>query len=299
MPATTNQFAKAISLVDYQPAFISGADTVSWDWKKLATLKTTNRKTEQVFSWAGLPIPAQTNELQPIYYADMAELPATTFTMTKYSLATSFSYELLKYDQHVRDLMAKAGKQMGNAHSYLKDVVIANIFNNATTATVYDSVALCGTHTTRSGDSVDNALAAASLSFDNLWSQIDYFSTALVNHSGMKFTSKPKYLVLNPIQAKTVEKILETDREPDQGDWNKNTLLKRGIQPLYCPHLTSTTEYFLVGENFADDLWVFTVEEPQFDMEDDFDRMGTKYRSYQIFGAGVKDYFEIVENPGA
>jgi hypothetical protein len=34
-------------------------------------------------------------------------------------------------------------------------------------------------------------------------------------------------------------------------------------------------------------------------MEDDFDRMGVKFRSYQRFAVGVRDFLWIVGNPGA
>src|SRR3989304_1589783 len=132
--ATTYTFPKALSLVDYQEPFVTGAQLYSWDWARLVTKKTTNRLTEQVFSYGGLPLPRATGEQEPVYIADMSEHGATTFTMVKYTLATRFSYEVLKYDQHIRDLMGKAGKDMGKSHAQAQDSVVAQAFNRATNA---------------------------------------------------------------------------------------------------------------------------------------------------------------------
>jgi len=299
--ANTNHFAKSVSLVDYQPAFITGSNLQTWDWQAFTTIKQTDRLTEQVFSYTGLGLPRQTNQQNPFYFDEMYELGATTFTNVKYTLSTRFSYELLKYDKHVRDLAKKAGSQMGKSHAYLRDTKVAYIFNQAFSSTyisMYDSAALLATHTLNDGTSYDNALTAASLSFDNLWAMIDHFSTSTYNHKGLLINPKAKWLVTNPTNRQEVEKILESSAEPDTLA-NKNSLANKQITPIYCPHLSSTTAYFLLAEDFKDDLWFFNVESPRYIDEDDNTIHGTNFFSWQIFSVLPKEFINIVGNPGA
>jgi len=301
MANTTYNFAKAVSLTDYFENFVTGKDLYTWAWDKLVTKKKMNRMTEQVFSWYGMPTPIQVGQFEPVTYYDMGELAATTFTAAKYGIASSFSYELLKYDWQIKDLMGKAGKSMGQGHAYLRDRLVAEQFNDITTNTAFDSTAICGTHTMTGGQSVDNDLTAASLDFDTLWSSINYFNTAMYNHSGQRITSKPKYVLTNPVNQKILEKILNASGEPDTSDLNNPNTIKSlyELQAVYCPHLSSTTQYVVMSEDFPGDFYFMEVDAPKFEEESDFDRHGLKIKSWQIFALGIKDFIHVVNNAGA
>ena len=300
--ANTYSFQKAVSLVDYQPAFITGTKLQNWGWQAFTTIKQTDRLTEQVFSYTGLGLPRQTGQQNPFYFDEMHELGATTFTNVKWTLSTRFSYELIKYDKHVRDLMKKAGQRMGEAHAYRRDLSVAAIFNNAfdSTYAMYDSVELCGSHTLDDGTTLDNDLTPASLDFDNLWTMINHFATSTYNHKGLLIQPKAKWLVTNPINRKLVEKILDADGEPDTVNLNNpNSLANKQITPIYCPFLTSTTAFFLLGEEAKDDFLFWNVESPRFDEEDDKSVHGTNLFSWQIYSCGPREFIQVVGNPGA
>lgn len=301
MANTTYSFAKAVSLTDYFENFVTGKDLYTWAWDKLVTKKKMNRMTEQVFSWYGMPTPIQVGQFEPVTYYDMGELAATTFTAAKYGIASSFSYELLKYDWQIKDLMGKAGASMGKGHAYLRDRLVAEQFNDITTNTAFDSTAICGTHTMTGGQSVDNDLTAASLDFDNLWSSINYFNTAMYNHSSQRITAKPKYVLTNPVNQKILEKILNASGEPDTMDTNNPNTIKNlyELQAVYCPHLSSTTQYVVMSEDFPGDFYFMEVDAPKFEEESDFDRHGLKIKSWQIFALGIKDFVNVVNNAGA
>jgi hypothetical protein len=309
--ATTYTFPKALSLVDYQEPFVTGSKLYSWDWASIVTKKTTNRLTEQVFSYSGFGLPRATGEQAPVYMADMAEHGATTFTMVKYTLGTRFSYETMKYDWHIRDIMKKAGADMGKSHAQLQDTVVAQVFNRATNSSypvdpANGTAALCASHTMADGTTVNNALTAASLSYDNLWSSVNYFTTSMYDQAGRRIIATPKFVLTHPQNAKLLEKILRANGEPDTVELNNPNLLKDGVAkfftgltPIYCPFLTSTTAYFLLDTDFANDLWFFTVESPQYDSEDDFMAHATAYKSWQIFTTGPKDFIHVAYNAGA
>ena len=301
MANTTYSLVKATALTDYMPAFRTNSDVQTWDWDKLVTKKKTNRATEQIFSYTGLPVPRATGQLQDIYYADMSELDATTFTVAKYTLATMFSHEILKDNIHLPDLMKEAGTFMGESHSFIRDIAAAQTYNRAfnSSYTMYDGVELCGAHTMKDGTAFTNELTAASITFDNLWLMLNHFETTLVNHNGLYLRDTPKYLIYHPSQEKNVRAILESDLEPGTTANDKNTVRSYGLVKIPCRHLTTSTNWFIAGSKWPASVYWFDREKVSVAMEDDFDRMGTKIRSYQRFALGPKEYVYLCGNQGA
>jgi len=300
MANTTYSFAKSVALTDYMPPFRQKKEQATWGWEKLVTKKKTSRATEQIFSYTGLPAANQTGELEPIYYADMAELAATTFTVTKKTLATMMSHEFINDSWHLPDMMREAGAAAGESHAYIKDLAVANILSGAfDTTTTYDSSYLCSTHTMKNGDSYDNALTAASITFDNVWSAINHFETAPITHQGLYLQDRPEYLIYHPSKEKEVQAILKSSLEPGGADNDKNTIQGYSLKPVPCRFLTTTTYWFIAGSRFKNDFLFFEREGVKTAMEDDFDRMGVKFRSYQRFAVGVRDFLWLVGNPGA
>jgi hypothetical protein len=289
MALTTYAFAKSVALTDYMPPFRQAKEQVTWPWEKIVTKKSTKRATEQVFSYTGLPAANQTGELEPIYYADAAELAATTFTVTKKTLATMFSHEFINDSWHLPDVMADAGKMAGESQAYIRDLAVAAILYGAfATTTTYDSSYLCDSHTMKNGGTYDNDLGPSSITFDNLWLMINHFETAPVTHQGY-----------HPSKEKEVRAVLKSQLEPGTADNDKNTVLDYNLVPIPCRFLTTTTHWFIAGSRFKQDFCFFEREGVKTAMEDDFDRMGVKFRSYQRFAVGVRDFLWIVGNPGA
>jgi len=300
MANTTYGYSKAISLTDYLPAFRQKEKEQLWDWGKLCTKKTTKRATEQVFSFSGLPAANQIKELEPMVYYDMHELDATTFTVAKYGLGTMFSYELLNDNLHLPDLLEEAGDAMGESHAYIKAQSACAPFNRAFNSSYRvdpntASIPLCSdSHVTKSGDTFDNDLGTLTLTWDNLWSAVNHFETTLLSQSGLYLMDTPKYLLYHPSLEKDVRAILESSQVPGTADNDKNTLKGMGITPVSSRFLTSTY-WFLIGSRFKRDFLFFDREGGvKKAMKDDFDRMGTKVRTFQRFVFGVRDFPYIV-----
>lgn len=300
MALNTFAFAKSVALTDYMPPFRQAKEQVTWPWEKIVSKKKTSRATEQVFSYTGLPAANQTGELEPIYYADAAELAATTFTVTKKTLATMFSHEFLQDAWHLPDMMAEAGKMAGESQAYVRDLAVAAILYGAFDATTtYDSSYLCDSHTMKNGDTYDNDLGPSSITFDNLWLMINHFETAPVTHQGLYLTDTPKYLIYHPSKEKEVRAVLRSDWKPGGADNDYNSVQDYNLVPIPCRFLDTTTHWFIAGSRFKNDFLFFEREGVKTAMEDDFDRMGVKFRSYQRFAVGVRDFLWIVGNPGA
>lgn len=312
MANTTFDYVKAISLVDYMPAFRTKSDIQTWNWQSITSVKETNRASEQVFSYVGLPASEATGELEPVSYRSTSELEPTLFLVNKYTLGTMFSFELLADNNHIRDFLSEAGEMMGESHSFVVDAVVAETFNRAFDPLfpVYDGVELCGTHTLFSGDIYDNALPPASLTFDSIWDAIIHYETTLLSQSGIFIHDRPEWLMYHPSKQKQVEAIFESPGQPVDPDIigvgpvvnvdneNANTLKKYSLRLIPNRHLTNTEAWFVGGSKFKNDHCFFWRDRPQVDMEDDFDRMGVKVRSFQRFANGVREFKFIVGNPG-
>jgi len=243
MANTTYNFTKAVALTDYMPAFRQNQKEQLWDYGKVTGMKKTSRATEQVFSYAGLPAPSRTGQLEPIFYADMSELGATTFTVSKRTLATMFSHELLKDSIHIRDILKEAGSAAGESMAYSKALIIASTFNRAfnSSYTLYDDVELCGTHTMKSGDSFVNELTAASITPDNIWLAVNHFETSLLSQSGLYLKDSPKYLMAHPSKKKEVIVALQSQLESGTADNDKNILKDYNIIPVFNRFLSTST----------------------------------------------------------
>ena len=301
MANTRYNFTKAVAITQYLPAFRQNQVQQLWGYDKITGMKKTSKATEQVFSYAGLPAASQTGELEPIYYADMSELGATTFTVNKYTIATMFSHELQQDNLHLPDVLKEAGTASGESMAFIKAQSIASTLNRAFNSSyaMYDGVELCGTHTLKSGDSFDNDLTPASLTFDNVWLAINHFETSLLSQSGLYLKDTPKYLVYHPSKEKEVQAILQSNLEPGTANNDKNTVRNYNLVPVPCRFLTTSTYWFLASEKFKEDHLFFEREAPKTAMEDDFDRMGSKIRNHCRFAVGVRDFIRIVGNPGA
>jgi hypothetical protein len=301
MANTRYSLAKAVARIEYQPAFRQKSEEQLWPYDKICGMKSTKAASEIVFGYSGLAAANQTGELEPIFYTDMHELDSTTFTVNKYTLATMFSHEAMKDNLHLPELLGEAGTMMGESMAYIKAQAIAAPLNRAFNSNyaMYDGVELCGTHTLKSGDSFDNDLTPASLTFDNLWLAINHFETSLLQQSGLYLKDTPKYLVYHPSKEKEVQAILQSQLEPGTANNDKNTIKNYNLVPVSCRFLSTSTNWFLASEKFKSDLLFWDREKPNTQNEEDFDRMGLKVRNFCRFAVGVRDFLRIVGNPGA
>lgn len=302
MANTQFSFTKAIALTQYMKAFRIGEGVQGWEWEKVYTRKKTDKATEQVFSYNGLPVARLTGELEPVYYADMSENAATTFTVQKFTLASIVSRELQMNNLHLPDFMKELGSSAGESQQYVRNVSAAAAFNRAFSSsyTLWDGVELCGTHTLKDGTSFDNDLTPASLTFDNLWLAVNAFETTIQSHAGLYLVDKPKYLIYHPSKEKEVRALLKTtEGQPGTANNDYNSLRDYNLEPIPCRFLTTSTYWFVLGSKAKRDFIWLDREGVKTEMEDDFDLMASKVRSSQFYAVGVRDFNYAFGNPGA
>lgn len=299
--ATLESIRKAISNVEFLEAFESAANARSWAWKQIADQRKASGLTESVFGFSMLGEAAVTKPNEPVHRSEIAELPETTFTMFKTTISTTLPHEA-KFARHLKDLAGKVGKSMGRSLSYTRDKMLADVLNYAFDSVaqpMYDGVELCGSHTTRSGIVVETAMPPSSLSYDTVWDSVDHMRVGIYNHAGLLASvSQRFYLITRDNNAREVEKIIKAKGEPDTAYTNNPNVLPT-ITPIYCPFLESDQAFFIVNEDFKDDFLYFELEGPKYLDDKDLKHLGTFYVAWMMYGFGVKDYFNIVGNPGA
>jgi len=308
MVMNTNTFSKTVGLTEYFRVFRDKAEKDIWAWRQMFDVGVHDNPTWQGYSVVGYGAAEERSQGALPPYHDMIEQSPTTITAVKYMLGSMIYRELLTDQRQIKDIFSRMGEALSESMSYVKDSYVARIFNRAfvyTNQYMFDSstTALCDTHTLASGDSLTNEFPSATLTYDNFWSLVQYFTSTVVNQNNLPYTDSPKYFLYHPVQENIVEKIRRSPMEPDTTDNNKNVLDKymSGITFIPCRLLTTNTNYFLLGSKMKQHLIFRWVKDwkPQTKVDKDFDRLGTKILTFQKFLAGVDNYIPIIGCIGA
>lgn len=292
------QFIQTLGTQLFWPPFRKKSKRKTWEWDQLYSEKQSKRQQEQTYSFSGLGAAKETPVFGDVYYADMSELPSTKWVHARYSLGAILPNEMIDdskdsgYIDFVRDLASS----MGDGHSYARDVAAAFPLVGAfSTFVTYDGVALCGSHVTKSGLTVNNALPAASLSYSAVWDAVLFFETSVFTEDGLPYFTSAKKLIVHPLSLPAARLIVENEFEPNTVNRNQNLL--PGLTIVTCRYIP-TGYWFVVGENASEDFIYWNRQEPSVVTGEDFDRHAVKFKSISRFSFGPRDYREIVGNPG-
>jgi len=302
MAMNTTTFAKTIGLTEYHDPMMIAFKKRTWDWPKLFTMGKMENQQWQTYQYTGFGAAELSDELSPVTFEQAYELDPITITAVKYVKGFMVSEELEDDNRQIKGLLNNWAKSVGRAQRYVQDLCASSVYENAFSSSFagWDDIELCGAHTTTSGQSIDNDLGPSSLAHDSLWDMRKYFSYQIYDEQGllMPMPDAEIYLVTHPANADTVEEILKSSGKVGTADNDINTL-KGFVTPVYNPHLTSTTAYFLQAKQQADHLRFMQRKEVSTKWKDAFENIGRKCRTHQRFGYGFTDYRFIVGNPGA
>lgn len=171
-----------------------------------------------------------------------------TIIPKKYGLGFSISEETVedgKFD-FIADLVRKLAESAVDS----QEQTAMDIFNNAfTTATTWDSVALCAAaHTLPSGLTFRNKLSTdADLSASSLDTALTDFATQFIRDSGKIARITPRVLLVHESQKRYAKELLGSDKKPDTDYNNTNSLRDEGLIVVSSPRLTDTDAWFLLA----------------------------------------------------
>ena len=103
-------------------------------WKKLCTVKTSNRAYEESAYFGGLGFPVQKPEGKEITYDDLVQGPTKRWSHKTYGLATRITEELIE-DSLYPDVPTEMGsmtREIGDSFAELFEVLVHDIINSGT-----------------------------------------------------------------------------------------------------------------------------------------------------------------------
>lgn len=246
----------------------------------LFQIKKTDRDIWQYSELHDLDLFAQMSEGEEYSYKRPLQGASKTISPVKYGLGVSISEEAVN-DGKI-DLVADMVRKMARSAKESKEVNAMNLFNQGfDSATTADGQYLFDTdHTTPSGRTFRNELsAAADLSVTSLETALYDFETQFVGDSGIIEMIRPKFLLVNPLNRRYADELVNSMGKADTADNNKNSFKDEGLIVISSPHLTDTDAWFLVSDPSQHGLRIIQREDVQTKGEECFDTDSIKYKS--------------------
>ena len=214
-------------------------------------------------------------------------------TQIRYGLGFKITSGMKKFNKW--NEMQVMTKNLGMVMRESKDVIIARMFNNATSttyATGFDGLELAhNSHLCLDSNATtyDNKSAGA-LGTSTLESALIYFDT-LVDDMGMAITATPSKLVVNSRLRITSMELLGGSLKPYTGDNTINAFPDWDLKPFIYHRLTSPTSWFVIADNDPDyKLMVLTSQKADLKIADTPDTTrSTHVTSEQWFKYGFTD----------
>ena len=182
-----------------------------------------------------------------------------------------------------------------------QEVAGFGLLNNAfgTTNTGFDGLQLCTTAHTRldGGTNQSNRPSTdTALTLSALHDAVIAYRKWL-NDRGRPFISTAKKLVVPPDLMMVARELLGSSLKPDSADNTINAIRDFGLDFMVSDYLTSTTAWFLLGDNHdLNFLWQF---QPQSGSEIDFETEDIKRKVRQAYATGFGEWRGVYGTSGA
>lgn len=263
-------------------------------YTKLFTTKPSTKAYEDGMRVAGLGTFHTKPEGTPVGFDNPVSAAKVRTVHTTYSLGFRVTMEMSDDDQH--DIISQIPADLGDSARDHQERLAWSLVNDAFAGNTYTglvdgstAVSLCNaTHTAlKTGTTQSNILsppvALSVTGLEDLMTQV-----SIVTSEEDRFQVTPlDTLVFHPNQQHTVYELLQTEFKVDTSDNNRSTVAstRSGISPITkqgIPYLTSTTAWFLSGNN---DLTWNNRKSLTFERAKDSDSMDQKF--YGLYRASV------------
>ncbi len=286
--AVTGGFSQLISK-DYEEVFYDSYMRHEDEYSKIAKVDSHDSNYIQKGEITGLGAMQEISEGGATPYESPEQGNSKTVYFTNYALGFAITQNMWDDDLtgHLKDIP----RELGKSAAYTKELEYFDMFNNAFNTTYrsgIDGKALCANdHSTIDGSATIDNLTTSSLSQTSLETALDYFD-GLVNEKNIPIKVVPKYLVI-PYQLRWVAKeILQSDYKPYSADNEINTLKDSGLQVVIGHYLTSSIDWFVLGEDH--DLCFITRKPLAFQNMDDFNTGNALFKASMRFTTDFWNY---------
>lgn len=224
-------------------------------------------------------------------------------------ITTNYTYIVKASGYRVTDRMIR-DELYGQTERFERDLMAAvrddqeqtawGLFNNATTTTNvgFDGLALLSTAHTRldGGANQSNRHATdVALSLSGLHDMVIGFRNWR-NERGRPFQALPRLLIVPPDLMMIADELLNTTGKPGTNLNDLNAITRFGLQFKVVDYLTSTTAWFVVGDNHdLNWLWRF---QPESGSEVEFDTNTMKRKVRQGYALGFGEWRGVYGSAG-
>jgi hypothetical protein len=269
---------------------------------------TSDKNYEEYVQTTGFGLAPQKSQGQGVSYDSEVQGFVTRLTNVAYGIGYIVTHEELQ--DNLYEVVSKR-RAAANAFSMrqTKENVAANVYNNAFSSSYKggDNVSLLNaSHPNTSGGTFSNLLTVAAalseVAIENLIIQI----MLAQNDRGLRINLMPRSLVVHPsnwFEANRIMKSVYQYQASTAGTNAVNVLHATGALPdgIKMNHyLTSTTAWFIRTMMPSGTGMIHQEREAiTFDMDNDFDTMNAKAKSYERYAFGWGDPRALYGTPGA
>lgn len=273
-------------------------------WRDLVQVKRSDKMKEENSYLSGIGFVPKKGEGDPVTYDARLQGPTKTWVHDTYALGMRITEEAIEDDLY--NVMQDGARELGVSARETRHVAVAEIFNTGFVTTYHtagDALAIfTASHTRLDGGTWSNLGTAASLNYATLQSAVLAFENQ-VDHRGKKIMQTPVTLLVPPALEMKALELLETVGQPENAN-NTINALKRArpsIRLIVWPFLTSSTAWFLIGDNAKNDTGLIHFERVgvTFGKEGDFDTGDAKFKTRFRISTEVNHPIGLYGNAGA
>ena len=325
MPMTPAQWTRTTGLTEYEVVMHEKAAERTWEYSGVYGDKKKNGPGDQEikgYIWGAFGYPYEREYGEDIQTEQMNEIGEWSLTDVEVALGFDVDLKLLEDMRHIteKEFLNRAAEGIGTSFSQAKCLYAAAPFNRAFSSTnqaMYDDKALCASdHPLQRSTAptvIDNALAAGSPSFSNIWDMCDWHRIDQYTHEGLRKPSKGTTFVCHDAQRRYVDRILSQAYEFDGvidtttlgsatdavSSKNVNNLKNKGLNVVYCLELVDTGASFMMGSRSKRNFRFRMRKNLSTEWE-----QGKRNRTRSAFShmrlmVGVTDYDDFVGRPGS
>ncbi len=272
-------------------------------YDKVTTVKTSKKAYEESAYFAGLGLYPEKPEGEQISYDQFIQGPTKRWINKTYGLGIRITEELIEDSLYpdVPSNMGDMSKELGNSASETMEVIVHDLFNSGTVTTTHtagDGLAIFSTaHKALNNATWSNRSASdAALSATSLRQGFIDFENILSDR-GIQQVQMPKTLVVPPSLEFTARELIHSAYDPETGNNAINSIQSRNLTLLVDPFLTSTTAWFLIGDN--NPLITFIRRAPKFAQDGDFETGDAKFKGTFRMSTEVNKPIGVYMNKGA
>jgi hypothetical protein len=269
-------------------------------WSKIFEKSGSTKYQERVVEGTTFGLAPTKSEASPIQYDSDGEGYVAIFQHVVYGLGYIVTQEELEDNQYEEVSQSRSANLAWSMRT-TAEFVHANVFNRGFDSNfpIGDGQPLfSATHPTLSG-SQSNLLTAADFS-ETAMEDATKAVWRLQNNRGFPINGGVKRIIINPEDAFTVTRVLNSVLRSGTANNDINALNAMGIVPdvVVNKYLTDTDSWF-VQTDVPNGLMSYWRREVELSKDNDFDTENAKAKATMRFSAGAADWRSVLGNTGA